>query len=70
MSIQKCQCAKCDCLRDAQENICDECFDGSHYVLTALSQACKDGKHSWCLEVAYESKISTTKCVCECHKKT
>ena len=34
------------------------------------SHSCKIGKHSWCLEAAYDKVASiTTTCSCECHKE-
>ena len=34
------------------------------------SHSCKIGKHSWCLESAYDKEASvTTTCSCECHKE-
>jgi len=35
-----------------------------------VSRSCIDGKHSWCLEAAYDKESSsTTTCSCECHKE-
>ena len=69
MSIRLCRCMRCNCQRESQSNICDDCMNDSHYTTTALSQVCKDGKHNWCLATAYDSQTSSTgECGCECHK--
>jgi len=69
MSTRLCKCLRCNCQKEAQGRICEDCINGSHYVVTALSHACKSGKHAWCLEAAYNPQTSSTgECGCDCHK--
>jgi len=69
MSTKLCTCLRCNCQKEAQGRLCEDCMNGSHYAVTALSHACKSGKHGWCLESAYNPQTSSTgKCGCDCHK--